>query len=370
MITVEQLAEISQNPDPVLYDLAGDRAALVPEMRKAGITTRPRIAAFLANVAQETDRLKTLEEYGDERYFRSFLGDEWRYHGRGYLMNTWRAAYANLSRVLGVDLVKNPDLLSERKDLAARAATWFWETNNINKYADAGDFEAVCSLINRGEVRPKGPINGYDMRRHFHQRALAALPAKPQEGTVPDDPKTKTPKELAEDAIAFGLKLLGIPYGTGWREGTWPALSPLYANVTRHDKPEWYRKAGPMICTGLTNVLRFEIAELPAVGRGQGDGWPGGVAAYGRHLAFAEGSRPYPPVENTKRGWLLFSPYIGPELRLQGHVGIALGDGKVLEARVPALSSNRTENEGHRAIIAGGGRGYTRVIPPELWLRK
>ena len=125
LFTVDQLAEISQNPDPVAYDLAGDRAALVPEMKKGGIVTKNQISAFLANVCQETDWLKTLEEYGNEDYHRSFLGDEWWYHGRGYIMNTWLDAYQRLSDVLGVDLVSNPDLLAQDKDLAARAAVWY-----------------------------------------------------------------------------------------------------------------------------------------------------------------------------------------------------------------------------------------------------
>ena len=55
--TVDQLAEISQNPDPVFYDLAGDRAALVPEMKKGGIVSKNQTTAFLANVCRETDWL-------------------------------------------------------------------------------------------------------------------------------------------------------------------------------------------------------------------------------------------------------------------------------------------------------------------------
>ncbi len=68
LFTVDQLARISQNPDPDFYDLAGDRAALVPEMKKAGVVSKKQIAAFLANISQETDHLKTLEEYGTEAY--------------------------------------------------------------------------------------------------------------------------------------------------------------------------------------------------------------------------------------------------------------------------------------------------------------
>src|SRR5215207_2362426 len=151
-LTVKQLAAISQNPDPVTYDLKGDVEALLPEMVKAGITTKQRAAAFLANVSQETDHLKTLEEYGEEPYFRSFLGDQWRYHGRGYIMNTWRDAYDRLSSELGVDLGKDPDKLANDKNLAARAAIWFWEKGNvtgesINRYANQGNLKAVCSII-------------------------------------------------------------------------------------------------------------------------------------------------------------------------------------------------------------------------------
>jgi predicted chitinase len=62
-------------------DFAGYQAALAPEMRRSRIVTKNQITAFLTNVSQETDHLKTLEEYGNESYFRSFLGDQSRYHG-------------------------------------------------------------------------------------------------------------------------------------------------------------------------------------------------------------------------------------------------------------------------------------------------
>jgi putative chitinase len=175
LITLQQLAEISQNQNPEAYDLAGDIKALVPAMKAAQIVTKPRIAAFIANVSHETDHLNTLEEYGDEAYFRSFLGNEWRYHGRGYLMNTWRAAYQRLSDIFGVDLVNNPDLLAKDKDLAARAATWFWTNNGLNRYADAGNFWAVSATINTGNPNAKS-MNGWPERKAAYERAMRILP--------------------------------------------------------------------------------------------------------------------------------------------------------------------------------------------------
>jgi len=197
LFTVDQLAEISQNPDPLGYDLAGDRAALVPEMKKGGIVTKNQIAAFLANICQETDWLKTLEEYGDEDYYRSFLGDEWMYHGRGYIMNTWLDAYQRLSDVLGVDLVSNPDLLAQDKALAAKAAVWYWNMRGCGPVADQEDFVGVCSLINRGENPPQGPIHGWEDRLAAYERAKAVIGTGTEPATEPAIERSET--EVTEE---------------------------------------------------------------------------------------------------------------------------------------------------------------------------
>lgn len=182
MFTVAQLQRITLNPDPVAYNLKVDRDTLVPEMRKKGVVTRRRICAFLANVSHETDGLKTLEEYGDEAYFRSFLGGQWKYHGRGYLMNTWEDAYRLLSKELGVDLIDDlnvrgdemdPDKL-EKPQLAAKAAVWFWEKNKLNWWVDNGSFWNVCGIINTGGPNPQH-INGWADRLAAYNRALAVI---------------------------------------------------------------------------------------------------------------------------------------------------------------------------------------------------
>lgn len=212
-----------------------------------------------------------------------------------------------------------------------------------------------------------GKAYGADMAR-LEREWAARLARADDTRKEPSNPMTKIAEDV-EKAIAFGTKLIGAPYGTGWKAGTWPDLSPLYANITRHDPPAYYRER-EIICSALGNVLRFEVCELPAFGRKQGDDWPGGTAAIGRHHAFAPGTKPYPLKANTPRGWGIWSPYLGPALQLQGHFAIALGDGKVLEARVPTLSDNRTEDEVHRALIAGGGKGNKRIIPPSIWMRR
>src|SRR5215210_4057549 len=181
LFTAKQLIEMADNPNLGQATAEKYRDALIPEMRKAGVTTPLRMAAFFGNVMVETAQLNTLEEYGDRDYWmyldrNSGRAGEWRYHGRGFLMNTWRSAYANLSRVLDVDLVANPDML-ERPDLAAKAAMWFWKQNNLNTYADRGDFKAVCSIINTG--RSDRTPNHWEQRLHFFDVAKRVLKSGP-----------------------------------------------------------------------------------------------------------------------------------------------------------------------------------------------
>jgi putative chitinase len=77
------------------------------------------------------------------------LGDGWRYRGRGYIQTTGRANYGLTGAALGLDLLTDPDQLS-RPAIAARAAGFFWEHNDLGPLARAGDVEAVTRKINGG----------------------------------------------------------------------------------------------------------------------------------------------------------------------------------------------------------------------------
>lgn len=181
LFTAKQLIEMAENSNLAPATAEKYREALIPEMREAGVTTPLRMAAFFGNVMVETDRLNTLEEYGDRNYWmyldrNSGRAGEWRYHGRGFLQNTWRSAYANLSRVLDVDLVSDPDLLEQPK-YAAKAAMWFWKQHNLNAYADKGNFKAVASTINTG--RADRTPNHWEQRLHFYDVAKRVLARGP-----------------------------------------------------------------------------------------------------------------------------------------------------------------------------------------------
>ncbi|MFE1813656.1 glycoside hydrolase family 19 protein [Metapseudomonas otitidis] len=94
-------------------------------------------------------------------------GDGWRYRGRGLFQITGRAQYQRCGNALGLPLVEQPELL-ERPEHAALSAAWFWEENGLNALADAGRFDDITQRINGGQ-------NGRAERRLLWDRARAVL---------------------------------------------------------------------------------------------------------------------------------------------------------------------------------------------------
>ncbi|GAB2722379.1 glycoside hydrolase family 19 protein [Nocardia thraciensis] len=177
-ITVEQLVAI-------MPDLPWDQAqeylpALNTAMAEGGITTPPRQAAFLAQLAHESCQLRYFEELGDDDYFSQYdpgqpntaagntePGDGPRYHGRGPIQLTGRGNYRAAGEALGLDLEGNPELAAA-PDIGFRIAQWYWTSRDINTLADMGDFAAVTQAVNGG-------FNGLAAREEYYRRALAVL---------------------------------------------------------------------------------------------------------------------------------------------------------------------------------------------------
>ncbi len=85
------------------------------------------LAYMLATVHHETDRkFAGIEEYGPDSYFKKYdgrgdlgntqPGDGLRFKGRGFVQITGRANYTKYKEILGVDLVKKPELALEIKN--------------------------------------------------------------------------------------------------------------------------------------------------------------------------------------------------------------------------------------------------------------
>jgi putative chitinase len=180
--------------------------ALNPAMAEAEINTRLRQAAFIAQVAHESqgfsrfvenlnyraDRLlevfgkyfdpEEAQEYAHQpekianRVYANRLGngnessgDGWRYRGRGFIQLTGKDNYREAGRFLNQDLVGKPELV-EGLEVGARVAGWYWTSRDLNPYADRGQFDTITKKINGGQ-------NGLRDRWAFYSKAREVLGA-------------------------------------------------------------------------------------------------------------------------------------------------------------------------------------------------
>jgi len=190
MLTVDQLKAIIPR--------AGDKAGLFfaplsAAMAEFGIDTPGRQAAFLAQVAHESGALRYVRELASGIAYngRKDLGNTrpealaiarqhwatpgpwWR--GRGLIQVTGYDNYLACGAALGLDLLNHPELL-ETPAHAARSAAWFWRRAGLNKWADAGDFDGVCDVVNRGrKTAAVGDANGYQERLAYWRTACRVL---------------------------------------------------------------------------------------------------------------------------------------------------------------------------------------------------
>lgn len=181
-------------------------AALDAAMEEFSINTPKRQAMFLAQVMHESGKLAFVTENLNykaasldavfPKYFKNAgrdateyerqpekianvvyanrmgngdteSGDGYRFRGRGLIQLTGKDNYRACSEGLGQDLVDDPSYL-ETPEGACRSAAWFWDKNNLNESADAGDILTNTKRINGGTI-------GLDDRKHHYEEALTLL---------------------------------------------------------------------------------------------------------------------------------------------------------------------------------------------------
>lgn len=103
-------------------------------------------------------------------------GDGWKHRGRGYFQLTGKDNYLKYSKsAYGDDrILKSPELLAQPVD-ALKSAIWYWETNNLSKWADKDDVLAVSKVVNLGNAASTATPNGMDDRRTQLARAKKLL---------------------------------------------------------------------------------------------------------------------------------------------------------------------------------------------------
>jgi putative chitinase len=170
------------------------------------INTPARIAAFVAQTAHESGNYTALHEnlnYKAEslcrvwpRYFNAgnandyahnpekianrayggrmgngdeASGDGWKYCGRGLIQLTGKSNYQAFADSIETDISEIPAFLQTFEG-AIQSACWFWENNNLNRWADAGDIEKMTKIINGGTL-------GLEDRKRHYEHALHVLGA-------------------------------------------------------------------------------------------------------------------------------------------------------------------------------------------------
>lgn len=155
-------------------------------MNLYGINTKPRIAAFLAQVGHESARLRyTSELWGPtptQRRYEGrkdlgniYRGDGSRFRGHGLIQTTGRYNHRAVTQRLRARFptMGVPDFEAEPQKLtlprwAALSAADYWDWKGLNALADAGKFETITRRINGG-------LNGFQDRKNLLASMRKAL---------------------------------------------------------------------------------------------------------------------------------------------------------------------------------------------------
>ena len=76
-------------------------------------------------------------------------GEGFKYAGKGIIQLTGKDNYTRFAQSLEISVEDAAEYMKTFEG-AGQSACWFWETNNLNKFADAGDLKTMTRVINGG----------------------------------------------------------------------------------------------------------------------------------------------------------------------------------------------------------------------------
>ena len=209
MLTDIQLSQIMRNAAPAKRQ--SFLAPLNDAMRKHGVSSLLRTAAFIAQLAHESGEFRFMEELwgptaAQKRYEppsdlanrlgNSQPGDGKRFKGRGPIQITGRFNYKKYGDLLGIDLTAEPERAAT-PEVGFATAGLFWERNGLNALADAGNFKEITRRINGGQ-------NGAAERERFYELAKQVLASAFPAGGESMPPATRGAPVATEALSAFG----------------------------------------------------------------------------------------------------------------------------------------------------------------------
>jgi len=200
ILTEEQLAELIPG-NPYISHWYEALEQCLPDY---DINTPQRVAGFLAQCAHESGGFRALKENLNYRaatlrkvfpkYFPNdqiaaqyagkqemiankvyanrmgngdeHSGDGFRYCGRGLIQLTGKNNYQLFADSIETPIEDIPAYLATFEG-AVQSACWFWESNNLNQWADKGDILTMTKRINGGTIGLEDRVNHYNHALHI-----------------------------------------------------------------------------------------------------------------------------------------------------------------------------------------------------------
>lgn len=169
-MTIDQLKYIINNS--FVNDILVN--AINTTFEKFDITSPLRQAHFLAQIVHEsggfryTKEIATGEAYENRADLgNSSPGDGVKYKGRGYIQITGKNNYSQITKELGIDFVLKPELF-EIAPYNMLSAGWYWNSRNLNIWADKDDIKTITMKINGG-------LNGFTDRQNWLTKCKEVL---------------------------------------------------------------------------------------------------------------------------------------------------------------------------------------------------
>jgi putative chitinase len=190
-------------PDAVIQEI-------INEADRFEITSNLRLAHFLAQCAVESGNFKTVSEnlnytakrliqifpkkfteveantYGGKpekignRVYANIIGngdetsgDGYRYRGRGYIQLTGKSNYQAFAKIIGEDVVANPDLVASKYPLAS-AAHYFKNRSGMWATCDKGTDDATIKAVT---LKVNSAALGLDERTKYFRKYWPLLNA-------------------------------------------------------------------------------------------------------------------------------------------------------------------------------------------------
>jgi len=198
--TQEQLAQILPG-NPYIDHWHEALCKILPDY---DINTPERVAAFMAQTAHESGGYKALKEnlnyraatlrkvfpkyFPDDAIAEQYAGqqemianrvyggrmgngpeetgDGFKYCGRGLIQLTGKQNYTKFAESIETPVEELPEFLATFEG-AIQSACWFWETNNLNQYADSSDILTMTKRINGGTIGLEDRIKHYEHALHI-----------------------------------------------------------------------------------------------------------------------------------------------------------------------------------------------------------